>query len=261
MESLSKGLTELKSARSDQWPALQVNGVPVQQQQLGGGGKQPGQGQGYLQQTGARSRQPTLPIGGLGLRSRSTSESRKRKAEEDHLSRQAGDHHQQARQEHEEPGWNQVVNRGRRKPVQYGTSKVKVTGGEAAPYDVFVGNTHPDSTEEIIKDVLIKVSERMPEEMNLTEPLEILQVECLTKPRTDGRKNWTRNWRVQVPNRFREHMLKPEAYPAGWASRKYFPARAARPQVPALDPTQQPADKRPNLGNAPGQDGQAPMDQ
>ena len=117
------------------------------------------------------------------------------------------------------PNMNDVAaGRGRRKKVQYGTSKLRVTGGDAAPYDVFVGNTHPDSTEEIVKDVLKKVSEAMAEDLKLTEPLEILEVECLTKPKDDGRKLWTKNWRVQVPNRFREHMLRPEAYPVGWSS-------------------------------------------
>ena len=96
----------------------------------------------------------------------------------------------------------------------------------------------------------MKVSENMPEDMNLDEPLQILEVECLTKPREDGRKIWTRNWRVRVANRFRQHMLRPEAYPTGWSSRRYFPARAARPLVPALNPTQhqQPQPKRQNQG-------------
>ena len=135
--------------------------------------------------------------------------------------------------------------------MQYGTSQVKVTGGEAAPYDVFVGNTHPDTTETIVKEVLAQVSQNMPEEMKLQEPFQVLEVECLTKPRTDGRKIWTKNWRVQVSNRFREHMLRPEAYPMGWSSRRYFPARAARPPVPPLNPVQhQPDPKRPNLGPA-----------
>ena len=144
------------------------------------------------------------------------------------------------------------MNRGRRRKVQYGTSKLRVTGGDAAPYDVFVGNTHPDSTEENIKDVLKKVSESLTDDLKLAEPLEILLVECLTKPRDDGRKLWTKNWRVQVPNRFREYMLRPEAYPVGWSSRRYFPARASRQPVPPLDPTlQEPAEKRPNLGSEP----------
>ena len=68
-----------------------------------------------------------------------------------------------------------------------------MTGGEAAPYDVFVGNTHPDTTENIIKEVLAQVSLKMPEEMKLEKPLQILEVECLTKPRTDGGKIWTKN--------------------------------------------------------------------
>ena len=40
------------------------------------------------------------------------------------------------------------------RPVQYGTSAVNVVGGEAAPYEVFIGNTNPSSTEVIIKQVL-----------------------------------------------------------------------------------------------------------
>ena len=96
----------------------------------------------------------------------------------------------------------------------------------------------------------------MSEEMKLVEPLELLEVECLTKPRDDGSRIWARNWRVRVSNKFRAHMLRPEAYPMGWSSRRYFPARAARPPVAPLNPMQQAPDhKRPNLGQS--QDGLA----
>ena len=67
-----------------------------------------------------------------------------------------------------------------------------------------------------IKDVLKKVAEGPPEELKLDSPLEILEVECLTKPRDDGSRIWTKTWRVQVPNKFRHHMMSPEAYPAGF---------------------------------------------
>ena len=97
-----------------------------------------------------------------------------------------------------------------------------------------------------------KFSEAMAGDLKLAEPLEILEVECLTKPREDGRKLWTKNWRVQVPNRLREHMLRPEDYPVGWSSRRSCPAMAPRQAVPALDPTnQQSAQKKPNLGQGP----------
>ena len=252
LETLSKGMQEMKSNQLTQWPALQVNGVPLQQpgQQAQGVGRP---AVGAETRTGARTKQQSLPVGGQHLRSRS--DSRKRKAEEDlqvhgQPEQQAGGVQDNSQQD-EKYGWNDVA-RGRRKKVQYGTSKLRVSGGDAAPYDVFVGNTHPESTEEIIREVLVKVSEVMPEDQKLSEPLEILEIECLTKPRDDGRKLWSKNWRVQVSNRFREHMLRPEAYPIGWSSRRYFPARAPRQPVPALDPTnQQPAQKRPHLVQGP----------
>ena len=252
MENLSKGFSELKKGQSNQWPALQVNGGPVPEGAAPGHAAAQGGGHRPPQQFGgARTRQQaTLPIGGQGLRDRS--DSRKRKAEADQV--QANQHEQAPEQDQAgQRPWNTVVaGRGRRK-VQYGTSQVKVTGGKAAPYVVFVGNTIAT----IVKEVLAQVSQNMPEEMKLQEPFQVLEVECLTKPRTDGRKIWTKNWRVQVSNKFREHMLRPEAYPMGWSSRRYFPARAARPAVPPLNPVQhQPDPKRPNLAQT--QEGSTP---
>ena len=133
------------------------------------------------------------------------------------------------------------------RPVQVGTSKVNVAGGEARPYDVVIGNTHPDTTEDILKDVLMHVSQNMPEEFKLEIPLNILEVECLTKPREDGSRIWSRTWRVQVPNKFRDHMLRPEAYPAGWTTRRYFPPKQQRPAVPSLNPV---ADGQPPVKQA-----------
>ena len=54
---------------------------------------------------------------------------------------------------------NQQKNQQRKqRPVQHGTAQVNVAGGEAAPYDVVIGNTNPGSTQEIISEVLKKVS-------------------------------------------------------------------------------------------------------
>ena len=258
LETLSKGMQEMKDNQKTQsqiqWPDLQLNGVPLQQTDKAAEHAQGPGRHGGVQvdpRTGARNK--LLPVGGLGLRSRS--DSRKRKAEQElqaQREQQVVDA-QDNTQHGDRQGWNDVAagrGRGRREKVQYGTSNLRVSGGDAAPYDVFVGNTHPDSTEEVIKDVLKKVSESMPEELKLSEPLEILEVECLTKQRDDGRPLWTKNWRVRVENKFREHMLRPEAFPAGWTSRRYFPPRDPRPKVASLDPTQpgQQTWKRPNLG-------------
>ena len=145
----------------------------------------------------------------------------------------------------EEKPWQQGGNQRRRK-VNYGTSGVMVAGGEAAPYEVFIGNTNPGSTETIIKDVLLQCSESVPEEMKLQEPLQVLEVVCLTRPSTDGTPLRTKCWKVVVPNKFREHMMRHEAFPMGWSHRRFFPKsnKPRAPSVPPLDPVQ----KRANLG-------------
>ena len=237
VESLTKGFSEMKAAKAEQWPAIKVNGAAVQS-----GGQHAGA---QVPFGGARGRNGVgnnlLPAG------RSKSPSVKRTAEEAQLQHGTSAHHQP-----EEVPWSDVVrrNQGRRpRTVQYGTAKVDMAGGEAAPYDIVVRNTNPASTDEIIKEVLKKVALGMAEDLKPEGVLEILEIECLTKPRMDesGRikRMWTKTWRVQVPNKFRQHMLRPEAYPAGWTTRKYFPARDKRPAVPGLDPTEeQPPEKR-----------------
>jgi len=144
------------------------------------------------------------------------------------------------RGEQEEEAPFQVVDnrkKGKKAPrkVQYGTGQVTVggDGGEAAPYEVWIGNTHPASTKEIITEVLLECGRRM-EGGGLQEELKILDVECLTKPRDDGKEPYTKQWRVKVPNRFREHMKLPGAYQIGWSTRRFFPARSSRPKVAEL---------------------------
>ena len=235
----------------EQFPALQVNGTAVS----GGQGGAQGGAYGGSAQGGAYggARNNTVQGTGVGNRVRSVSPSVKRSAGEAGLEGQQGQQHQE--QTGRELPWNQVVgrnqgrNQGRKsRPVQHGTAKVNVDGGEAAPYDVVVANTNPRSTEEIIKNVLLQVSESLTGENKLNEPLEILEIECLTKPREDGRRVWMKTWRIQVPNKFKDYMMKPEAFPTGWTSRKYFPPRAQRPPVADLDPTAaQPPGKRANL--------------
>ena len=119
--------------------------------------------------------------------------------------------------------------------VQYGTGQVTAGGasGEAAPYEIWIGNTHPGSTPEIVREVLVECGRRM-EGGGLEEELTILEVECLTKARDDGKEPHTKQWRVKVPNRFREHMKQPAAYQVGWSSRRFFPARSSRPKVAEL---------------------------
>ena len=65
----------------------------------------------------------------------------------------------------------------------------------------------------------------------LPGPLEVEVVECLTKEK-EGYKPWCKNWRVRVPQKHKQHMMRPEALPEGWTSRRFYPARAPRPPPP-----------------------------
>ena len=242
VENLSKGFNEMRAAKPIEWPAIQVNGgpAPAQAGQVQGG------------HLGAVPRRNLGAAAAATNRVRSVSPSVKRSAEAAEL-----EGRDETVQQPKETPWSTVAGRkqGRRqKPVQYGTAKVNIAGGEARPFDVVIGNTNLRSTENIIEEVLKNVSQGISEEMKLDAHLEILEVECLTKPREDGRKIWTKTFRVQVPNKFKEHMMRPEAYPAGWTTRKYFPPRAPRPTVPELHPSAasaQPPVKKPNLAEEP----------
>ena len=106
-----------------------------------------------------------------------------------------------------------------------------VSGGEAAPIDVFIGNTNPGSAPDIIKEVLIKCAEMS---KDITEDLVVTEAKCLTKP--DIVNPRTKCWKVTVPHKFRDYMEKDSAYPKGWSHRKFFQARNNKVAAPPLNP-------------------------
>ena len=132
------------------------------------------------------------------------------------------------RKEIDGEGFEKVIHRKPRK-VNYGNSSVMIEGGEAAPIDIFIGNTNPGSTPEIISDVLVKCAE-MSED--ITEALVVSEVKCLTKDENPR----TKCWKVTVPNKFREYMDKDSAFPRGWSHRKFFQARNNKNKVVPLNP-------------------------
>lgn len=55
-----------------------------------------------------------------------------------------------------------------------GKSKVTVEGAEAAPVDIFIGNTNPKATPDIISKVMKQCALDLPEKIEL-EVLEVLE--------------------------------------------------------------------------------------
>ena len=118
----------------------------------------------------------------------------------------------------------QTIQRKPRK-VTYGKSQVTMDGAEAAPIDIFIGNTNPRATPQIIEAVMKKCAGELPEKVEL----QVLEVKCLNNLEVDPNPR-TRCWKISVPYKFRELMAKDELYPAGWSHRHLFPPRPKRLQ-------------------------------
>ena len=128
--------------------------------------------------------------------------------------------------------YRDVTRRRRHRQGVQGTSKVVIKEAAAiAPVEFYIGNTHVDSDGDTVKRVLKLVASALPAEMALDGELEVEVVECLTKEK-EGYKPWCKNWRVRVPQKHKQHMMRPEALPEGWTSRRFYPARAPRPPPP-----------------------------
>ena len=147
--------------------------------------------------------------------------------------------------------WRKPPHRKPRK-VTYGKSKVTIEGAEAAPVDIFIGNTNPNATPEIIAKVMKQCALDLPEKIEL----EVLEVKCLNNLETDANPR-TRCWKLTVPYRFRELMARDDLYYCGWSHRQFFPPRQNRAKRHQSDPNDPVAQHLNASGGAVG--GQASM--
>ena len=138
--------------------------------------------------------------------------------------------------------WKDVKGRKQRK-VTYGKAKVETSRSDVAvaPFEVFIANTHPKSTEELIKEILKDCSTA---DQSRTGPLEILEVKCMTNKEKIPNPR-TLCWKITVPHREREYISKDESFPEGWAHRRFFPPRTQN--VPLLKPTMPQQNKQPRM--------------
>ena len=115
-------------------------------------------------------------------------------------------------------------------------------GVDAAPVEIFVGNTNPRATEEKVKEVLLLSASMMPEKPELI----INEVKCLNNLEVDPNPR-TRCWKISVPYAWKDLMDDDNLYPAGWSHRKFYAARKKKEN--------QNADRRPHTeGGAMNQD-------
>ena len=95
-----------------------------------------------------------------------------------------------------------------------------VPGAEAAPIEIFIGNTNPLATEELIKQVLVKAMDGMEDKPAALDKGDI-KVECKNNLALEPNPR-TKCWKVSVPYLFKEIMEKDEFFPSGWSHRRWF---------------------------------------
>ena len=95
--------------------------------------------------------------------------------------------------------------------------------GQAAPVEIYIGNTTPAATEGIVEAVLMKCAKGLDAQTEF-KVLEVVQLaKQIEKPRT-------KCWKVVIPYKFKDMMEKDELYPPGWCHRKFFsPRQTANP--------------------------------
>ena len=104
-------------------------------------------------------------------------------------------------------------------------------GAEAAPIDIFIGNTNPKATPGIIAEVMKKCALDLPEKVEL----EVIEVKCLNRLDVDPNPR-TKCWKITVPYRFRELMTRDELYYCGWSHRQFCPPKQNKAKRHQPDP-------------------------
>jgi hypothetical protein len=112
-------------------------------------------------------------------------------------------------------GFQTVPPKRQPRKVNYGKSNTTLIGAEAAPIDIFLWNTNPLATPDMINSAL-----QIPEKLNL----EVIEVKCLNNFDRDPNPR-SECWKVSFPYAQKDYMNKDEFYPTGWAHRKFFPPK------------------------------------
>ena len=83
---------------------------------------------------------------------------------------------------------------------------------------IYIGNTTPSASKEVVGAVLMKCAKGLEPSVNL-EVLEVVQLAThIENPRT-------KCWKIVVPYKFKEIMENDSLYPSGWCHRKFFSPR------------------------------------
>ena len=99
--------------------------------------------------------------------------------------------------------------------------------GKVAPFEMYVGRTHPETTEEDIRAVLNDYTKSDQKENGV----EIIDVDLLAEMKDTKERVISKCWRVTFPFADKEIMMAGSSWPAGWTYRQYFPPRKPKQAI------------------------------
>ena len=90
---------------------------------------------------------------------------------------------------------------------------------------MYVGRTHPETTEEDIRSLVIDYtkSEDKPDGVIVSD------VDILAEMKDQRERVVSKCWCISFPFADKELMMQASSWPAGWTYRQYFPSRKAAP--------------------------------
>ena len=104
-------------------------------------------------------------------------------------------------------------------------------GKHVASFQMFVGRTHPDTTEEDICELVVQNTIA-----GESEGVKLENVEVISELKDDNGKLLSKGWKVSMNYSDKDLMMKDSSQPAGWTFRQYFPPKQHKKPVVLYKP-------------------------
>ena len=93
-------------------------------------------------------------------------------------------------------------------------------GKLVSSFEMFVGRTHPETTESDIRELVVENTLS-----DTSEGVKLENVECISELKDDDGKILTKGWKVSMNFSDKDRMMQESSWPAGWSFRQYFPPK------------------------------------
>ena len=100
--------------------------------------------------------------------------------------------------------------------------------GKVADFQMYVGRTHPDTTEDDIKS-LVKEYTTTGERQ---DGVILTAVEVLKEMTDTSGRVISKCWKVSFPDSDKDVMMEGSSWPAGWTYRRFFAGRQQQKDIP-----------------------------